>query len=108
MKTKLITTLILAGVLGVALSAPVFALESDAKKLVRGTVIEITPEHIVIREENAEDQDVSEFELAINEETSFKEDTTDEGIAQGDNVEIEYKETENGKVALLINETVLE
>lgn len=108
MKTKLITTLILAGVIGVVLSAPVFALESDAKKLVRGTVIEITPEHIVIREENAEDKDVSEFELAINEETSFKEDTTNDDIAQGDNVEIEYKETENGKVALLINETALE
>ncbi|MGE0268753.1 MAG: hypothetical protein AB7S78_09910 [Candidatus Omnitrophota bacterium] len=108
MNAKLMMTVFLAGVLCAVLAVPVRALESDAKKLVRGTVIEITSEHIVIQEESTENDEVSQFELAINAETSFNEEATNEDIDQGDSVEIEYKETDGGKVAILINETDLE
>lgn len=108
MNAKLMMTVILAGILCAVFAAPARALESDAKKLVRGTVIEITSDHIVIQEESTESDEVSQFELAINAETSFNEEAVNEDIDQGDSVEIEYKETDNGKVAILINETELD
>lgn len=108
MNRKAIMTVLLTGLLCASTAVTSQALESDVKKFVRGTVIEITPEHIVIREENAASDEINQFELAINEETAFKEDTSNEDISQGDSVEIEYKETDSGKVAVLINETAVQ
>lgn len=102
---------IIALVMGIILSVSVntsMALESDTNQNIRGVVVDIDPEQIIVQEIREEGDQISQFEIAIDTDTLFKDDSTSEDIAQGDEVEIEFKETENGKVAVLILEQMAE
>ncbi len=104
MMTKAFTKVfVLIGVMSVVLSTSVQAMEADTKAQVRGIVVDISPESIVIQQESKEGNEISQFELTINKDTKFSADES-EDIALGDAVEIEFAETKEGKVALAIQE----
>ncbi|MCA9393866.1 MAG: hypothetical protein KC900_06655 [Candidatus Omnitrophica bacterium] len=104
MMTKTFTKFfVLIAVMSVVLSTSVQAMEAEAKAQVRGIVVDISPESIVIQQESKEGTEISQFELTINKETKFSADES-EDIALGDAVEVEFAETAEGKIALAIQE----
>lgn len=104
MMTKAFTKFfVLIGVMSVVLSTSVQAMEADAKAQVRGIVVDISEQSIVIQQESKEGNEISQFELTINQETKFNADESAD-IALGDAVEVEFAETKEGKVALAIEE----
>lgn len=94
---------VLMGIMSVVLSTSVQAMEAETKAQVRGIVVDISAESIVIQQESQEGNEISQFELAINKETKFSADDSQD-IALGDAVEVEFAETPEGKVALAIQE----
>lgn len=104
MMTKTITKIfMLIAVMSFVLSTSVQAMEAETKAQVRGIVVDISPESIVIQQESKEGTEISQFELTINKETKFSADES-EDIALGDAVEVEFAETPTGKIALAIQE----
>lgn len=103
MKKAIVKVFVLFGIFGMVLSTTVHALESEAKSQVRGIVVDISPAAIVVQEVRDEGNEISQFELAINDKTRFSADDSAD-IALGDAVEIEFTETDEGKVAILIEE----
>ncbi|MCB9720448.1 MAG: hypothetical protein H6756_06195 [Candidatus Omnitrophica bacterium] len=104
MMTKTFTKFfVLIAVMSVVLSTSVQAMEAEAKAQVRGIVVDISPDSIVIQQESKEGTEISQFELTINKETKFSADES-EDIALGDAVEVEFAETAEGKIALAIQE----
>ena len=104
MMTKAFTKFfVLIGVMSVVLSTSVQAMEADTKAQVRGIVVDISEQSIVIQQESKEGNEISQFELTINQETKFSADESAD-IALGDAVEVEFAETKQGKIALAIEE----
>ncbi len=104
MKNYLSIIALVFGLIITAGAGDVAALESEANLNVHGVVIDIDAEQIIVQEIKEEGDQISQFEIAISKDTLFTEDTGSQDITQGDEVEIEYIETENGKVAIQILE----
>ena len=103
MKSIVLKVFVMLGIMSMVLSTSVQAMESDSKSQVTGVVVDISSAAIVIQEVREESNEISQFELAIDDKTQFSAEETGE-IALGDAVEIEYTETEEGKLALMIQE----
>lgn len=104
MKNYLSIIALVFGLIITAGATEVVALETEANLNVHGVVIDIDAEQIIVQEIKEEGDQISQFEIAISKETMFTEDSGSADIVQGDEVEIEYIETENGKVAIQILE----
>ncbi|MBZ0167036.1 MAG: hypothetical protein K8I00_09530 [Candidatus Omnitrophica bacterium] len=103
MKRTFAKIVVMLSIFTVVLSTSVKAMESETKSQVRGIVVDITPNAIVVQEVRKEGNEISQFELTINEKTRFSDKESGE-IALGDAVEIEFSESEEGKIALMIQQ----
>lgn len=103
MKRTFAKIVVMLSIFTVVLSTSVKAMESETKNHVQGIVVDITPNAIVVQEVRKEGTEISQFELTINEDTRFSDEDS-AAIALGDAVEIEFSESEDGKIALMIQQ----